>query len=71
MAGSLRIAACAALAAAASAQFTLYKVDPTPKNAVCLDGCVALRPRVCVLRPRCPPLTHPVTPTQHSRRFLL
>jgi hypothetical protein len=28
----------AVAAAAASAQFTLYKVDPTPKGAYCLDG---------------------------------
>jgi hypothetical protein len=34
----LRAAVTAAGLAAAAAQFTLYKVDPTPKNAVCLDG---------------------------------
>jgi hypothetical protein len=35
---ALRFAASAMAAALATAQFTLYKVDPAPKNAVCLDG---------------------------------
>jgi len=38
MAASLRAAVAAAAVSAVVAQFTLYKVDPTPKNAVCLDG---------------------------------
>ena len=38
MAALLRFASAAAAAATASAVFTLYKVDPAPKNAVCLDG---------------------------------
>lgn len=35
---ALRALSLAALAAGAAAQFTLYKVDPTPRGAQCLDG---------------------------------
>ena len=34
----LRALSLAALATGAAAQFTLYKVDPTPRGAQCLDG---------------------------------